>query len=63
MASQNDIYQTQLPKIRGKNCHIWGIQMRIVFESQDLWTSSRMDLKNQNKLMIQVYSKFVKIKK
>ncbi|KAL4589890.1 hypothetical protein LXL04_002802 [Taraxacum kok-saghyz] len=37
MASQNNIVQTHLPKFTGKNYFHWSIQMRVLFESQDLW--------------------------
>lgn len=37
MALQNNVFQTQIPKFAGKNYHHWAIQMRVLFESQDLW--------------------------
>ncbi|KAJ9546432.1 hypothetical protein OSB04_018975 [Centaurea solstitialis] len=30
-------YQTQLPKLNGRNYFHWSIQMKVMFESQDLW--------------------------
>lgn len=29
--------QTQLPKLNGRNYFHWNIQMKVLFESQDLW--------------------------
>jgi len=38
MSSQNgNLIQPQLPKLNNRNYHQWSIQMRVLYESQDLW--------------------------
>ncbi|TXG70161.1 hypothetical protein EZV62_005096 [Acer yangbiense] len=37
MASNNNMLQPQLPKFIGKNYNQWSIQMKVLYESQELW--------------------------
>ncbi|KAL4582178.1 hypothetical protein LXL04_006720 [Taraxacum kok-saghyz] len=37
MASNNGVFQAPLLKLTGRNYHHWSTQMRVMFESQDLW--------------------------
>ncbi|XP_021985474.1 uncharacterized protein LOC110881562 [Helianthus annuus] len=38
MATSNGGIQTQIPKLLGQNYYHWHIQMKVLLESQDLWT-------------------------
>lgn len=38
MASSSNGLQPQLPRLNGKNYYHWSIQMKVLYESQDLWS-------------------------
>ncbi|GAV74740.1 DUF4219 domain-containing protein [Cephalotus follicularis] len=38
MASNNNFLQPQLPRFTGKNYHQWSILMKVLYESQELWS-------------------------
>ncbi|KAI3794305.1 hypothetical protein L1987_36936 [Smallanthus sonchifolius] len=38
MTTQGNGFQTQIPKLLGQNYYHWHIQMRVLLESQDLWS-------------------------
>ncbi|GAV78469.1 DUF4219 domain-containing protein/UBN2 domain-containing protein [Cephalotus follicularis] len=38
MASNNNLLQPQLPRFTGKNYHQWSILMKVLYESQELWS-------------------------
>ncbi|KAI3690759.1 hypothetical protein L2E82_48966 [Cichorium intybus] len=37
-SNMNNTIHPQIPKLNGKNYYHWSIQMRVLFESQDLWS-------------------------
>lgn len=37
MASSNNNFHALLPKLNGNNYHHWSVQLKVLFESQDLW--------------------------
>ncbi|KAI3734276.1 hypothetical protein L6452_13741 [Arctium lappa] len=37
-STSNSGLQPQLPKLTGRNYHHWSIQMKVLYESQDLWS-------------------------
>ncbi|GAV84464.1 DUF4219 domain-containing protein/UBN2 domain-containing protein [Cephalotus follicularis] len=38
MASNNNLLQPQLPRFTGKNYHQWSIRIKVLYESQELWS-------------------------
>lgn len=48
MASNNNVFQAQFPKLNGGNYHQWSIQMKVFFESQDLWNLVEDGLQEPN---------------